>query len=468
MEESRALSQIHLQSNISQRTCIYGGALDPISVEYGLETERFLKFSALFYEHVVVPDAWFQSYGPLYNQLALAAAQPDSWDTATSLLPCLLREGVLVPALRFETTTVGNWRACMDIGRNPGKSNLVTENDCLRTLKFVDSVATKFARRPNASRLPRGYFADCLYGLVCGEDSRYKELLMPHGWLRGTKRATRFVDNLFGLIAENQSNRDLRGGRLEDVIAEYLKVPTTHLYATLGDANNLEPHHHHARLALSLVQTCYGATQSHELGVVGGLYRGHERGAVDAGLYNRILEPSDGPSGGLIDELILGKVNVDRATPKTIIEIRRSDEFRHYIHLLGGVHAAAEPGVAFESANPEFIEHLERVYLPHIAKAMGAKPIVPRVVSFGAATMTIAAFGVLAPGADVLSGAAVFTIVSNLGEAALREAAKVAPRSLEDWVAARMHPHQRWARRNNYALWRAGTTSYQGNEPPTG
>jgi hypothetical protein len=131
--------------SLGSPSCTYGGMFDLINTDDALSAAE-LKFMALFYDAVIVPDAFLMSYTPLFrhiHRLPKDASSPDQ-DTVS----VFLREGVIVPALRRGDSLLDNRR--LDGSIVPGNEMRIDPEEGRIVLGFVDSRATKV--RTNQSR----------------------------------------------------------------------------------------------------------------------------------------------------------------------------------------------------------------------------------------------------------------------------------------------------------------------------
>ena len=88
-----------------------------------------LKFSALFYEHIVVPDAFFLSYTPLFNHLLRLLRENDVVALKTDTAMRFLSEGIIVPVIRRGDSLSYNWTHGEDVGIVPGTELRVSKAD---------------------------------------------------------------------------------------------------------------------------------------------------------------------------------------------------------------------------------------------------------------------------------------------------------------------------------------------------
>src|SRR5687768_13862946 len=105
-------------AQIQRNTVLYGGALDIANAAASNRMVSDLKFGALLYQHIVVPDGFFHCYGPLFDVLH----EPKGLLAETVL--ALLQDGIIVPALRVGESLAENFRAGRDSTEENGYNGI--------------------------------------------------------------------------------------------------------------------------------------------------------------------------------------------------------------------------------------------------------------------------------------------------------------------------------------------------------
>lgn len=144
--------KITLDQPDSNRLNLYGGVLDLVNISGGSkQLERDLKFAALFYKHILVPDSFFHCYGPLYSHFAKLFQAGNVQAIETDTIVKFLRAGIIVPVLRIENTLFDNWQNEVE-GIEKGKHLMLKEEDGANVLEKVDKYWTKFALWPESMK----------------------------------------------------------------------------------------------------------------------------------------------------------------------------------------------------------------------------------------------------------------------------------------------------------------------------
>ena len=95
-----AHQQLQVRAETQERIALYAGFLDIAIGDHPWDQiEQDLKFAALFYPYLVVPDSFVHCNGPLLSHLC-NLVNSSRFQLETDALLVLLREGILVPAIR--------------------------------------------------------------------------------------------------------------------------------------------------------------------------------------------------------------------------------------------------------------------------------------------------------------------------------------------------------------------------------
>lgn len=126
---NREVDKIKLPANReNSRLNLYAGSFDLVN---GKSLPRrisdYLKFAALFYERIVIPDGFLHCYGPLTSYFEKYISDRGSIQQLDIVR--LLKAGILVPALRRGESIYENWKAGENIGITPGEYLILSRKD---------------------------------------------------------------------------------------------------------------------------------------------------------------------------------------------------------------------------------------------------------------------------------------------------------------------------------------------------
>jgi hypothetical protein len=427
----------------------YGGMFDLANVDQTFP-ETDLKFMALFYDAVVVPDAFLMSYTPLFrhvDRLVKTRSDPDQ-----DIISVFLSEGIIVPVIRRGDSLLENWTGS-DPYIVPATEMRVRTDEGKRVLEFVDRNVTRYTQ---VDLKPPNRLADLLNEFLVGEEkplSRAFSLLASPD----SPRVTHLLKGFEDMVQGGLEDHDLRRLHIERLISGHLirQYNFSHrrgfvpeLYEKLNKAAASKPRDpclFACQFLLNCSSTIYQAYHAHQFAALGGLFPFHDRGLIDAGLYNYLATSLPGK---VLDHrrepqvkrapVLFGSLNVSDLTPGQIVEIRKTEEFERYVSLLSSwKQPNDDSGQTVCDANPAFVDHLKEKYLPMLMKRF------PEAVQI---KQTIKAVGIgtaiLLEVIDYQS----FDCVSIAGRpiiAKLKEAAAIAIAHYSDEIA---HALQSWGR----------------------
>lgn len=346
---------------------VYGGVLDLINgTNLDNRTLDFIKFCALFYKHIIVPDVFFHCYGPLHSHISkIQKKEPKQPDPIT----VFLENGILVPSLREGTSLLTNWDG--GTGIEKGRGMILSDADGRRPLDFVDRRASHICKWPAPMASPTTTtFGELLYKVAVDEGSPYTlaNLPMPSeqppgyraDWLAAKQMAEDFID----LVAAQHALPVFRRFPVEELIRKHVGIQFQNYQELYNRVDPNFPVLHPAGMAyhiVTLMGTAYQAYHSLSYDAVGGLFPRHYD---DADLYKHMLNLQEAYPGNE-EPLAWVSLKVSALTAKQIVEIRKLESFELYLELLAGIQAPKE-SQTFAEVNQEFVHHVVNVYLPAI------------------------------------------------------------------------------------------------------
>jgi hypothetical protein len=174
------------------------------------------------------------------------------------------------------------------------------------------------------------------------------------------------VERLISQHVAGQLGAPLRNGSLPNL---YRQVEHA------ADNNPRDPTLFACRFLLNATSTVYQVYHAYQFGALGGLFPAHDRGLIDAGLYQYLttslpLEVLRSDPGAEEDHparspVLFGSLDVSKFTHSQIVEIRKSEEFGEYVSRLSKWKQPAGLQTAYD-ANPDFVEYLRDFYLPFL------------------------------------------------------------------------------------------------------
>lgn len=453
------------------RLCVYGGAVDLVNGS-SLTNEglRQLKFSALFFKHIVVPDGFFHCYGPLYTHFAHIMDRTKAAQEADPLVR-LLRAGVLVPALRRGESLYANWDRGEDVGVVPGEYLILKREDGGPMLRLVDEYTSRFAHWP-PELLPDTtirYWTAVQRVLLSPESPYTITLRDPPSELPFTQhvewRACQaLLDDFEQYIHDNEANPHFRRGDVERLVARHLGVP----FESYQEAINLVDWRDPLRTPLpslgyyllSVSSTAYEAFQARALRTVGGLFPLHDHPFIDQGIHNALVDMSVIDESNVQQDLVFGSFDVDKLSVEDILKFRREARtsdgellFERYCELLSTL-TSPRDGQRFQDANPTYITFLCQEFVPRLISIFPHLGLIRVGTEVAGDAATLLGIGV-AKGMESISfaGWPLAAILTGSGVLLRRSAPYI--QSLAEYIRAKQAV---WRfGRNNYALWRQRT-----------
>jgi len=346
--------------------------------EFSAASAAELKFMALFYNAVVVPDAFLMSYTPLFRHIDRLLHK--SSDHNQDIISVFLEAGIIVPAIRSGDSLLKNWTGASP-SITPGTALRVCKEEGRRVMEFVDRKASRYTKinlTPGTNR-----FGELLYEFMVGAEKPWRRTLSRASLQ--SHRVSRLLSDFEDLVQSELANKELRRLDIEQLISRYLirHHSFSHrngflpkLYEQLNAAATNKPTDPGLLECQSLLNsssTIYQAYHAHQFATLGGLFPLHDRGLIAAGLYHYLT----GVPSKVIEHrrkyrvkrapILFGSLDVSDLTLEQITEIRRTEEFREYVALLS-TWKNPEDGQTGYDANPAFVDHLKDKYLPMIMK----------------------------------------------------------------------------------------------------
>jgi hypothetical protein len=366
--------EVKLDRLVSERLHAYGGAVDICN---GTADTRMLadelKFAALFYQHIIVPDGFFHCHGPIFDG-AMAK------NNFSALIRELLANGIIVPTIRNGDSIFANWNAGQH-GVYPGKFMIVDRSaKASSILRSFDSVSTHFALWPPAMDDAREtrYAQQLQIALTERMELRSRILDgfapdtdMPtfEAWISARNR---LFEKVVSLCEENRQNTEFRRGLVEQTISKETGLAEMRSYDTLLRRRRSDLKFRAATVALNIASTIYEANHASFLRTAASLFPDHTRWVTTRAFYSRLGTPD---RLAIQKEIIkTGSFDVSRLRGADIVKFRHEaqDEngnlyFERYLHHLRNLHQPAN-GNTFIDANAEFVKFLVDEYVPAIAR----------------------------------------------------------------------------------------------------
>ncbi|MBP0017362.1 MAG: hypothetical protein J7647_07370 [Cyanobacteria bacterium SBLK] len=126
----------------NSRLNLYGGCFDLVTgTSLSSKISEELKFAALFYERIIVPDGFFHCYGALSNYFTSyiknrKGLEKELGKEANNIAK-FLKAGILVPALRKGESLYENWKSGENIGIVPGEYLILNREHGDRILGYI-------------------------------------------------------------------------------------------------------------------------------------------------------------------------------------------------------------------------------------------------------------------------------------------------------------------------------------------
>ena len=387
------------QGNPASR--IYAGALDPANgYAPGTSVENALKFHALFYEHIIVPDSFLHSLGPVTESIRRCHEQGEPY--ANHAVLRLLKEGVVVPALRRGNSLVENFERHVG-GITPGEHLHIKPKD-KEILDTIESQMTTIAHWPKKmARAMDPEYTATLHSLFI--DSAGRPAIFSHENVRKLNRLKQeddyrwrpLLDDFCASLDEQKRQRFSRRGLLEEVIVKHLQIPFTEIYNVLHPTGTtlrtMDPRIVIAAYLMDVTATVYEGYQADQFRAVGGLLNHYNRAVIDADFYAHLGRVA-GCMAPLQWPVVCEKLfDTSKISLEKVIEFRGSGDFEQYVRLVAAW-KAPQGEESIKDANPKLYAYL----LNNYAKAIIAKfpdAITPDKVKGIASWVTYAAMPLL-------------------------------------------------------------------------
>lgn len=348
---------------------IYGGMCDLVNGTVSTrEMIVDLKFAALFYKEIIIPDTFFHAYGPIHSYLSghvLARASTGRPD----IFQEFLTHGVIAVALRKGDSLYQNWNQGT-MGITPGEYLIVRRGEAEGVLRYVDRHKTKVMLWPETIASAEATdFGETLYSFLVSPDSpcvlpgpeegRHVPAHLRAEWTRAMKLREDFCST----VAANRSVGGFRRGDVERIVARHMGLEFSSYQSAIEriDVTSplLDPVATYGNLILTASSTVYQAVHAKHFGVAGGLFPLHDHPLIEAGLHDELSNLLDcGIQEREREPIAWGSLNVEELTAQQIVEMRRLDEFKRHCELLGQIRPPSREET-FEQANPEFVSNIK-------------------------------------------------------------------------------------------------------------
>jgi hypothetical protein len=375
----------------SDRHCLLAGPWDPATGNsWRTDFEVNLRWWALFYKHIIVPDSYFCCYGPLYKRLSSSKIDLYGSSDTDDLILRLLQAGVIIVGVIDGETRpgiYGRWPTQARGGHRQLHMTL-TRDDGERYLKQLNYSVKYCVKRPADD--PRQILA---YG---NAPSRFHELvdaiiMSPGGFLdiydqelkgkppissRDKNVVERMHDSLRGTLAKKGKylrRRDLEMAIFDSMASIFPALRFRDLYDLRPKtrwANVNPPMATRARDILAGIATVYQVRESWRWNTVGCFLPDYSPALVEAmhqqenakhcALKHKTFE-------WFGNQLDLRELSVDR-----LLKFRESSLFKTYLAELIQVQAP-NPSESFVHKNHTFLTFLEEDYMPAI-RSLAERP----------------------------------------------------------------------------------------------
>ncbi|MBD2306339.1 hypothetical protein H6G17_12545 [Chroococcidiopsis sp. FACHB-1243] len=367
-----------LTNKENSRLNLYGGCFDLVNGTFlSNKISSYLKFAALFYDKIIVPDGFFHCYGSLSCYFTEYIKDPNN--TRNLDIVNLLEAGIIVPALRQGESLYDNWINGEDIGIIPGEHLILNKDDGADVLGYIDEKTSCYMHWPNdMAKANRIEFSTLLYDFLVNEESSYSLLnqrTLPDSspechveWMQ----CEYMLDELCSSISDNRYNPKFRRGNIEDIIRRHLEIEMKS-YDEIKSRVSETRVDRNLKFAigyyfLNLTTTIYEAYHANQFHTVGGLFPQHEDMLIDRGLYDNLVELTQINTEYQEKRVLFGSLDVSRLTMKQIIAFRSEKEelFQEYCKQVRKIEFLGVD--KFQETNSEFIEFLINQYVPEIIK----------------------------------------------------------------------------------------------------
>ncbi len=396
----------------------YAGAVDFAN---GLDTdatfESHLKFQALFFEKIIVPDSYFYTLAPIVESVRRLRSLGQREDENVTLQ--LLRSGVIVATLRHGESLLDNWIQGGK-GIRPGELGYLTMEEGKRVLELIEPHVAAFTRWPTATEWTKPAYGEELHRLFVngagGNPWIGREELIWLEQLKGcpTKGWHSLFDRFQESIVTQMKSQDFRRAGLEQAVVDHFCLPRfNEVYEFLNQRAKIRDHERWpevavARRLLQISSTIYEAYHAGLFNCIGSLFPGYFRPVVNAELYSRVSELNAGrpySGGDIVPPLCIDPAKISL---KNIIEFRHSGIFDQYCGMLRQLKSGG-PNESFVDLNAQFYKFLETSYLPAILQEFSPAVDRDRLKQLGRLAQAVSIVGV---GTQIET---LFTHTSGLG-----------------------------------------------------
>ncbi len=319
-------------------TRVYAGNLDAVNgFDEARTFERTLKFQALFYEHILIPDGFFHCHGPISHSIR-NSVESGSNPKETPLLR-FLEAGIAVPMLRSGSSLLDNFRneeggILMAKARNPAYSSVLSS-------LFIGSKSN-----------PAKYSKEILAHFVKLDkkaDSEWRSLL----------------EAFCAVVQEQGTSGYFRRGLLEEVVVKQLQIKFSDVYESVLPSamlkNCTDSTRRLARYLLAVTGTIYEGYQADQFHAVGDLFPRFEADVIDANYYSRLKKLFEETPRLQAPPLSHDMFDPTKIEVEKIIEFRKTRVFQRHLELLRGLRQQHK-GESLREANPAFCAFLENTY----------------------------------------------------------------------------------------------------------
>lgn len=378
----------------SERLNLYAGCVDCFNgLRSGSSLESALKFGALFYRHIVVPDGFFHAYSPMSGHLMHLSSSDEGRQRNDTVLQ-LLRAGILVPALRRGELLHENWREGSEVGIVPGDMLTLRREHGEKALQLADEYTRYVAHWPaDMAKARITDFGKALHSIFNEDSSSCHALKLkdvPEG-LEFAHHVARsdFYDlgsSFLQLLEDEKSNSKFRRGQIERLICDKLGIPFANAHGSENVYDLVRrrvnwadpqrtPRDDLAYQILSVTSSVYELYQASQFNCSGGLFETHDDALVDEGFCKHLATLEDVRFGIEREPILQGSLDVSHLTVDQILRFRDASSgymagksyFECYAKLASDA-AQPEPGQTFRDRNSEFCHFLARRYVPDLLR----------------------------------------------------------------------------------------------------
>lgn len=385
-------------NNNESRLYLYGGCFDLVN---GLSLPNSaiedIKFSALFYKHIVVPDGFFHCYGPLYTHFSNIKKQCNKQDVISEFL----KGGIIVPSLRTGDSLFNNWMHGGNIGINPGQFMIINEDDGKEVIRNIDDLVSKYMHWPSdmgsANKIE---FSKLIYDVLVDGKSEYsllhkkKPKNLPYDQHFQWMESERLLEEFIGEITDNRENPKFRRGNIEGLIGRNIGLDMKsyhelkHRGLTATPWNDLK--FAYAYYLANISTTVYEAYHANQFNTAGGLFPAHEDNLIAHGLYDYLVDLKDLNGDNNEKRVLFGTLDTSKLSPNEIVKFREEDIFLEYCEFVKRIDNTYKN--SFAEANQEFISFLIDKYIPAIIKRYPHSGYIEKTIKVAGDVATIVAF----------------------------------------------------------------------------